>query len=224
MPEPITLTALGIGLGGLTAHLARRYFDMAKEVFDVVVGFVALVISLPVLALCAVIIKVSSKGPVFYRQKRAGKDGRTFMMYKLRTMRLGAETATGAVWACDNDPRIIGACRWMRRSHLDELPQLINVIKGEMSLVGPRPERPEILAELEKVYPQVRKRLKVRPGITGLAQIRNGYDTDINAFRHKLEADLEYLEYIDSAKNHRWGRELRIMAATLKKFKDKQAK
>ena len=220
MPEPITLTAVGIGLGGLGAHLAKRYFAMAKEIFDVVVGFVALVISLPVLALCAVIIKIFSKGPVFFRQKRVGKDSRTFMMYKLRTMCLDAETASGAVWACDRDPRIIGACRWMRRSHLDELPQLINVIKGEMSLIGPRPERPEILAELEKVYPQVRKRLKVRPGITGLAQVRNGYDTDTKAFRYKLEADLEY---IDSVEHHRWGRELRIMAATLKKFKDKTA-
>lgn len=217
MPEPITLTAVGLGIGGLAAHLARRYFDMAKEVFDLILGFVALVISLPVLAICAVIIKVTSRGPVFYRQKRAGKDGRTFMMYKLRTMRLGAESATGAVWASDDDPRVIRACRWMRRSHLDELPQLINVIRGQMSLIGPRPERPEILAELEKHYPQVKKRLKVRPGITGLAQIRNGYDTDMKNFRNKLLADLQYVE------KPKWATEFRILASTLKKFNDKAA-
>jgi len=106
----------------------------------------------------------------------------------------------------------------MRKSHIDELPQLINVIKGDMSLVGPRPERPEIMEELKKVYPEVVERLRVRPGITGLAQIRYGYDTDVKAYKRKLEADLEYIE------RRRWSTELRILAATIKKVRDERAR
>jgi len=217
MPEPITIIGVGAGLLGLMTQLARRYFGLAKEVVDIVLGFVALVLSLPVLGLCALIVRLSSKGPVFFTQNRVGKGGKLFKMHKLRTMHVDAESASGAVWASKDDPRTVATCRWMRRSHLDELPQLINVIRGDMSLVGPRPERPEILAELEKRYPQVRRRLSVRPGITGLAQVRNGYDTSIDAFRHKLEADLEYIE------RSNWSTELRIMAATFGKFRDKAA-
>ncbi|MCK4625590.1 MAG: sugar transferase [Phycisphaerae bacterium] len=218
MPEPITLVAVGGGLAALTTHLARRYFEMAKEVVDIILGTIALMLTLPILAVCAIVIKVSSKGPVFYTQIRLGKDGKPFWMYKMRTMHVDAESTTGAVWAQSNDPRVIRSCQWMRRSHMDELPQILNVIKGEMSLVGPRPERPEILDELEKVYPDVRKRLSVRPGITGLAQISNGYDTSVKAFKCKLEADLEYIEH------RKWSKELRIMAATMAKFNDREAR
>lgn len=218
MPEPITVIAVGTGIAGLAGHLARRYFDVAKEVVDIILGTVAFVAALPLLVGCTAIIKLTSKGPVFIAQRRVGKDGDLFTMYKFRTMRADAEVTTGAVWAKDNDLRVVAACRWMRRSHVDELPQLINVVKGDMSLVGPRPERPEILAELEKHYPTLKRRLSVRPGITGLAQVRNGYDTDVNAFRRKLEADMEYIE------NRKWSRELRIMAATLPKLNDKHSK
>ena len=218
MPEPLTLVAVGSGLAGLATHLARRYFEIAKEVFDILAGSLALIVFLPVMALCAAIIKLTSRGPLIYRQVRVGKDGEPFTMLKFRTMYADAEAATGAVWAADNDPRVIPACRWMRRSHVDELPQLINVVRGDMSLIGPRPERPEILAELEKQYPDVRRRLGVRPGITGLAQIRNGYDTTVEAFREKLKADLEYLE------RRNWLTEFRILAATVTKFHDATAK
>jgi lipopolysaccharide/colanic/teichoic acid biosynthesis glycosyltransferase len=217
MPEPVTLIGVGTGLAALTSHLARRHFEVAKEVVDIILGAAALMLCLPVLAACALIIKLSSRGPVFYRQWRAGKGGKSFLMYKLRTMYVNAESATGAVWASRGDPRIVPTCRWMRTSHVDELPQLINVIRGDMSLVGPRPERPEILSELEKAYPEVRRRLEVRPGITGLAQVSNGYDTSIDAFRHKLRADLEYIE------RRNWGTELQILAATLGKLRDRQA-
>jgi lipopolysaccharide/colanic/teichoic acid biosynthesis glycosyltransferase len=217
MPEPVTIVGVGLGFVALTSHLARRYFETAKEVADIVFGFVALVLCFPVLAMCALVIRLSSGGPVLYRQQRVGKDGRLFMMYKFRTMYTDAELATGAVWAARGDSRVVPACRWMRRSHVDELPQLINVIKGQMSLVGPRPERHEILVELEKTYPDVRKRLAVRPGITGLAQVRNGYDTTVEAFRAKLEADLEYIE------RRNWSMEFRIMAATVGKFHDRAA-
>lgn len=218
MPEPVTLVALGGGLLGLAAHLARRYFEIAKEVVDVVLGVVALIAFLPVMGICALLIKLSDGGPIFYIQQRVGKDGKLFSMYKLRSMFTNAEDGTGAVWAVDKDPRVMPLCRWMRYSHVDELPQLINVIKGDMSLVGPRPERPEILEELEKVYPDVRRRLAVRPGITGLAQVTNGYDTSVEGFRSKLKSDLEYIE------RRRWSMEIRILAATLSKFHDRTAK
>lgn len=217
MPEPLTLVAVGGGIAAIVIRLARRYFELAKETVDIVLGTIALILALPLLIVTAAIIKLSSKGPVVFTQLRVGQDGKLFKMYKLRTMYTDAELDSGAVWAQQNDPRIIPVCRWMRRSHVDELPQIINVIKGDMSLVGPRPERPEILDELEKLYPQIRKRLAVRPGITGLAQVRNGYDTTVDAFRRKLEADLEYID------QRKWATELRIMAATFGKFNDKGA-
>ena len=215
MPEPLTLVAVGTGVFALSAQLARRYFEMAKEVVDVILGFIALVLTLPVWLACAIIIRLSSPGSVFLVQKRVGKDGKVFGMFKFRTMYVHAEAAGRAVWASKDDPRVVATCRWMRRSHVDELPQLLNVIKGEMSLVGPRPERPEILAELEKSYPNVHKRLAVRPGITGLAQVRNGYDTSVDEFRRKLQADLEYIE------RRKWSMELAILARTLGKLNDR---
>jgi len=223
MPESVTWMAVGGGLSvllalGLTAWLARRHFEVAKAVVDAVLGSVALVLFLPVMGVCAFLIKWSDGGPVIYTQIRVGKGGKLFRLYKLRTMRVNAESRTGVVWASQRDPRVMPMCRWMRLSHVDELPQLLNVIKGEMSLVGPRPERPEILDELEKVYPNVRRRLVVRPGITGLAQVTNGYDTSIEGFRHKLRSDLEYIE------RRRWSLEIRILAATLSKFHDRSAK
>ena len=203
---------------GLILHLARRYFDVAKEVFDIFCAVVLLVISLPLMLACAAIIKLRSPaGPVLFKQVRVGKDGKLFTMYKLRSMHMNAEQA-GAVWASKDDPRVIRGCKWMRRSHVDELPQLVNVIKGEMSLVGPRPERLEILEELEKAYPNVRGRLAVKPGITGLAQIRNGYDSSIDAFRGKLASDLEYID------RRRWSLEFRILVSTVAKFNDQMAR
>ena len=218
MPEPTTVIAVSTGVVGLGAHLARRYFDMTKEVVDIVLGTIAFIVMLPLFIACALLVKISDPdGPVFYKQVRVGRDGREFTMYKFRTMRSDAEAISGATWAEENDPRIMRACRWMRISHLDEMPQILNVIKGEMSLVGPRPERPQILDELEQTYPHVRQRLTVRPGITGLAQIRNGYDSTVEGFGVKLNSDLEYIE-------HRgWRNEARILVATLGKFYDKQA-
>jgi lipopolysaccharide/colanic/teichoic acid biosynthesis glycosyltransferase len=218
MPEPTTLVAVGTGIVGLTTHLARRYFDLAKEVFDLVAGVALLILTLPILGICALMAKISSRGPVLFTQVRVGRGGKLFRMYKLRTMYQDAESVTGAVWASHRDPRVVPMLRWLRQSHLDELPQLLNVVRGDMSLVGPRPERPEILAELEKAYPDIRKRLAVRPGITGLAQVKNGYDTDLEAVRHKLTADLEYIE------QRNWSTELRILAATVTKLNDRAAR
>ena len=218
MPEPITLIGFMGGTVAIAGHLARRYFEVAKECVDILLGVIALILTMPILVICAIIIKLSSRGPVLFTQVRVGKDGKLFRMYKLRSMRIGAEKDTGPVWASENDSRIIGVCRWMRRSHVDELPQLVNVIKGDMSLVGPRPERPEILEELKKRYPEVKKRSTVRPGITGLAQVRNGYDKSVEEFRCKLESDMEYID------KRRWRNELRIMAATFTKVYDKESR
>ena len=188
MPEPATLLAVGGSIFGLATHLARRYFEVAKEVLDVVLGFIALVLCLPILLFCAAIIKFNSKGPVFFRQVRAGKGNKPFVMYKLRSMYIDAEEASGAVWASKNDSRVIKGCRWMRLCHADELPQLINVIKGEMSLVGPRP------LPLDEVHLDAfaeRQRLIVKPGITCLWQIsgRNRI-----GFEDWMKLDLEYLD------------------------------
>lgn len=218
MPEPITLVGAGGGVIAILAQLARWYFNAAKEVVDILLGVIFGLLALPVLLVCAALIKISSRGPVLFSQVRVGRDGKNFRMYKFRTMFVDAESASGAVWAADKDPRVVPACRWMRRSHLDELPQLWNVIKGEMSIVGPRPERPEIMAELEKHYPEVRKRLAVKPGITGLAQVRTGYDSSIESFRHKLQADLEYIN------KRKWSMELAILARTVWKLNDSKAK
>ena len=217
MPEPTTVIAVGTGMLGLSAHLARRYFAMAKEVADIVLGAIAFLLTLPLFVICAVLIKVSSRGPVFFKQVRVGLGGQPFTMYKFRTMKLDAEAATGATWAEQDDPRVVASCRWMRFSHVDELPQILNVIKGEMSLVGPRPEREEILEDLEKTYPNIRKRLAVRPGITGLAQIRHGYDASVEGYGAKLASDLEYVN------DPRWSKELRILFSTIGKFYDRQA-
>ena len=218
MPEPITLVGFGSGLMGVLFHLARRYFETAKEILDIVLGAILLIVALPILVLCGLIIRLTSKGPVLYTQLRVGKGGKPFRIYKLRTMYPHAEASSGAIWAGKNDSRIVPACRWMRRSHVDELPQLINVLKGDMSLVGPRPERPEILNALKQFCPDVDKRLTVRPGITGLAQIRNGYDTDLRHFNRKLQFDLEYIR-----KRH-WSLELSILFRTLRKFRDPLAR
>jgi len=216
MPEPITLAAMSGGIGAL-AFYARRYFLISKEVMDIVIGAAALIVALPMMAVCALVIKLSSSGPVLFSQVRLGQHGRQFKIYKFRTMYTDAEKGTGAVWAKGNDSRVIPACRWMRRSHMDELPQLFQIVTGVMSLVGPRPERPEIMAELDKHYPNVRCRLDVKPGLTGLAQIRNGYDASIEGFRHKLDSDLEYINRMC------WAVDLKILAMTVTKLIDNKA-
>ena len=142
-------------LGGITTWLAARDIRPLKEIFDRLVGLITLILATPVILICVLIIKCSDRGPGFFTQKRVGKYRKQFTVYKLRTMRVDAETETGEVWASQRDPRILPACRWMRASHIDELPQLINVIRGEMSLVGPRPERGEIVTVLEEKYPDI---------------------------------------------------------------------
>jgi lipopolysaccharide/colanic/teichoic acid biosynthesis glycosyltransferase len=159
---------------------------------------------------CAVLIKLTSRGPVLYVQERVGLGGRIFRMYKLRTMRNGAENETGPVWANgDEDTRVTPIGRFLRRSHLDEVPQLINVLKGDMSLVGPRPERPHFVSQFEGAIPDYGDRLKVKPGITGLAQLRVGYDRSVFDVRRKVLWDRTYIRRMC------WWVDFLIVAGTL---------
>ena len=163
-----------------------------KRVFDVVVGTAALLTALPVMTIIAAIVRATSPGPILYRQERMGLDGRRFKMLKFRTMRPDAESDTGPTWAVPDDPRRTGIGAWLRRSSLDELPQLINVLRGEMSLVGPRPERPGFVEEFRTRIPGYMLRHKVKAGMTGWAQI-NGWRGN-TSLEKRIEYDLYYIE------------------------------
>ena len=175
-------------------HLYQRSYSRAtKRAFDLVVALIGIVVAAPLFPLLAVLVR-STKGPVFYRQTRLGENGRPFSILKFRTMTVDAES-TGAVWAAERDPRITRAGRLLRRVRLDELPQLINVLRGEMSIVGPRPERPEFHAMLEENVPFWSRRHLLKPGITGWAQVRAGYAADAQSTEEKLAYDLWYLRH-----------------------------
>ena len=171
-----------------------RFFIWCKQGLDLLVAFVLTILFAPLIALIAVAVKMTSSGPVLYSQVRTGLNGRPFHIYKVRTMYHDCERLTGPQWCKDNDPRITLVGRFLRKSHLDELPQVWNVLKGEMSLVGPRPERPEFVAELEKVFPRYLERLQVKPGLTGLAQVNLPPDVDQESVGRKLVHDLFYIE------------------------------
>ena len=164
--------------------------EFAKRVVDIVGSIIGLIISSPFFLLIAICIKVTDGGPVFYKQLRLTKGGKQFEIYKFRTMIQNAEQQSGARLASENDDRILPIGRILRRVRLDELPQLINILKGEMSLVGPRPERPELAAEIEKEIPEFPYRLKVKAGLTGYAQVYGKYNT---TFYDKLKLDLTYI-------------------------------
>lgn len=172
---------------------SQAWSDRAKRTVDILASLVGLVIVSPLLLGCAIWIRLADGGPVIFTQWRVGRDGWLFRLYKLRTMRLDAEQLGVARFASIGDPRVLPGCGWMRRSHVDELPQLWNILRGEMSLVGPRPERPEIFERLSETLPGMERRLAAVPGLTGLAQVRNGYSNDLAGMRRKLAYDLRYL-------------------------------
>lgn len=171
--------------------------ERAKRCFDTCLAFGALIVLAPLFVLIGASIVVEGGWPIFYRQERLGRGRSTFPMYKFRTMVVDAESETGPVWAVASDPRTTRVGRVLRAWHLDELPQLINVLRGEMSIVGPRPERPEIAYRLEESVPGYLTRNAARPGITGLAQLRSGYDTSLRSVRRKLRYDRFYLQRSD---------------------------
>lgn len=202
------------------AHATTRALNVA-------VAAIALIIAAPVFLLVALVIKLASRGPVFYKQTRIGLDrrwdrapshsdlrvvdlgGRPFTMYKFRTMVTAAESDNKEVWATPDDDRVTMVGRYLRARRLDELPQLLNVLSGDMNIVGPRPERPSIFAELRQVIPNYHLRQRVMPGITGWAQINQAYDTSVDDVRRKVEFDLEYLS------TRGVSRDLSIMARTV---------
>ncbi len=210
---PEESTPLGRGIGPV------------KRVFDVLLSVAALLVLAPLFLVVAIAIRIDSPGPVFYRQDRVGMNrrarsrrlssdaggeggnrrradrrqddlaGRIFYIWKFRSMRQDAEKSGKPVWASRNDPRVTRVGAFLRKSRLDELPQLWNILKGEMSLVGPRPERPYFVKRLQEKFPGYRSRLNVPPGLTGLAQIERAYDEDEDDVRRKLAYDLFYIEH-----------------------------
>jgi sugar transferase (PEP-CTERM system associated) len=181
-----------------------------KRVFDVSLSLVGVVVSLPVMALVALAVKATSPGPVLYRQERVGLNGHIFTVLKVRTMRQDAEAATGPVWSLKNDARVTPIGRFLRRTRLDEVPQLMNVLRGEMSFVGPRPERPSFVEQLTAQIPFYGQRHVVKPGLTGWAQVRYSYGASVEDAIEKLQYDLYYI------KNLSFSLDLVIVLETIK--------
>jgi sugar transferase (PEP-CTERM system associated) len=173
-----------------------RFLVIYKRASSIVVSIIGLVLCLPFLPLVALAIKLTSPGRLLYHQKRVGRNGAVFYCHKFRTMRADAEADTGPTWAGDEDPRITSVGHFLRTTRLDEIPQLWNVLKGEMSLVGPRPERPEFVEWLKKEIPHFHLRHTVRPGITGWAQIRYKYGSSVEDAKEKLRYDLFYIKHL----------------------------
>ena len=171
------------------------WYAVAKMAIDCTAALLLLTVAAPIILVAALLVKLTSRGPAFYSQVRLGRNGRPYRIYKLRSMYQNCEQKNGPQWATARDPRITPVGRFLRASHLDELPQLWNVLRGDMSLVGPRPERPEISVALDRVVPHYRARLLVRPGLSGLAQVQLPPDTDLASVRLKLSYDLYYVQY-----------------------------
>jgi sugar transferase (PEP-CTERM system associated) len=177
------------------AELGPGHSSMALQtLYSLIIAAIGVVLAAPVMIAVALIVRVSSPGPALFRQRRVGLNGIPFTLYKFRSMYIDSEATTGAVWASLNDPRITGVGRWLRKLRLDELPQLLNVLRGEMSIVGPRPERPEFVAVLQEQIPYYRQRHCVKPGISGWAQINHKYGDTMEDVIIKLEYDLYYIK------------------------------
>ncbi len=181
-------TRLSVAAGGLNRYKA------VKPALDFALALVMIVPSIPLVLVAMLLVRLSSRGPSIYSQKRLGEGGKVFTIYKIRTMYQDSERHLGPTWCVPGDPRITPVGRILRLSHLDELPQLFNILKGDMSLVGPRPERPEIAEKLEGKLASYRLRLAVRPGLTGLAQVQQPPDTDLSSVHRKLDYDLHYMD------------------------------
>lgn len=186
-------TSISKSLKVLRVRLVLSWRSMVKRSLDIFVSAAGLVITTPVMVLIGIAVKATSRGPIFFKQTRVGIRGKIFNMYKFRTMMQDAEAKSGPVWAKENDPRVTAVGAFLRKTHLDELPQFMNVLRGEMSLVGPRPERPYFVQEFRKVIPHYDRRLFAKPGITGLAQIKRRYDETIGDVKKKVRYDVLYI-------------------------------
>lgn len=187
------------------------WYAAAKTAFDYAAALAMLPFALVLIGLAAIAVKLTSPGPVFYTQTRVGLNGRKYKIIKIRTMRANVEAVSGIQWSQKGDSRVTRVGRILRKTHIDELPQLFNVLLGHMSLVGPRPERPEVIQAkgLNQLVPGYRHRLRVKPGVTGLAQCQLPADTDVTSVRYKVVYDLYYVEHMSLLLD------LRLLAATL---------
>lgn len=172
------------------------WYLLAKDSLDRVSAFVMLLLTSPLILAAMALVKLTSRGPALYSQTRVGRHGKLFTIYKIRSMVVESESLTGACWSMPGDKRVTRVGNWLRKSHIDELPQLWNVLMGHMSLVGPRPERPEFVPALVQAIPYYRVRLLVRPGITGFAQVQLPPDTGLDSVRTKLAYDLHYVQAV----------------------------
>jgi len=198
----------GFPLIDVMPEIMRPWEESLKRAVDMAVAAAILMVGLPLWVLVALLIKIDSRGPVFYMQERVGRNGKMFNMVKFRSMYSDAEKHSGPIWASKKDPRVTRVGKLIRRLHIDEVPQFINVLTGDMSLVGPRPERPFFVEKLATELPLYKRRLKVRPGITGWAQVKHKYDESIEDVKLKLKYDLFYIE------NMSWRMDLKILFNT----------
>ena len=210
MPEPLSMAILGGGIAGLLRRFLKRGFAEVKRTLDIIGASILLIVLGLVILFFAALVKLTSRGPAFYTQVRVGKRGRLFNVIKLRTMRVNAENNTGPVWAKEHDFRTTWLGSFLRKTHIDELSQLINVLRGDMSLIGPRPERPFFVNQFRRSIPRYEERLTVRPGITGLAQVKHKYDETIDDVRTKLSYDLAYVNSMS------WRTDIKIALWTFK--------
>ncbi|MGK9181273.1 exopolysaccharide biosynthesis polyprenyl glycosylphosphotransferase [Priestia filamentosa] len=183
-----------------------RLYLLIRTIFDCIVALIGIILTLPVLIIFSLLIKLESRGPIFYTQERVGLEGKRFYIIKLRSMYINAEL-NGAQWASENDPRITKIGLFIRKTRIDELPQLINILKGDMSLIGPRPERPIFTKKFNNEIPGFVNRLAVKPGVTGWAQVNGGYNITP---KEKLELDINYIN------NLSWRLDIYILFKTVK--------
>ena len=184
----------GMPLIDIMPELMPEWEKKLKRLMDLFISFFILIVTFPINIIIAILVKIDSSGPVFFRQDRIGMNSKKFRIIKFRSMYKDAEKYTGPVWSQKRDPRVTRVGRVIRRLRIDEIPQMYNVLKGEMSLVGPRPERPFFVEKLSEEIPYYKRRLKVRPGITGWAQVKHKYDESIEDVKIKLRYDLFYIE------------------------------
>jgi len=184
----------GFPLIDIMPQLMPEWEKKLKRLMDIIISTFIIILSFPIILITGIFIKTESKGPIFYLQERSGLNGKTFKIIKFRSMRNDAEEQSGPVWSTKDDPRITKVGKFIRKVRIDEIPQMINVLKGEMSLVGPRPERPFFVEKLSEEIPFYKRRLKVRPGVTGWAQVKHKYDETIEDVKEKLRFDLFYIE------------------------------
>lgn len=191
--EPVSLVSSQPEAAGQAVEVGSRSYHGTKRAVDLVGAVSILVLAAPVMAFVSAAVRFSSPGPVLIRQQRLTEGGREFTLLKFRSMTDGAESTSGATFAENGDKRVTPVGRIIRKTRLDELPQLLNVLRGEMSLIGPRPERPEMAHELGTKIRGFQRRLKAKAGLTGLAQVIQGYPDDIDGYRRKLGLDMLYI-------------------------------